>query len=116
MLARRRSARGEKPLLDQRQRLSAILDAGKIDAKPLKLRNARQPLFDRDLALVAYRDQCRRLRPRLVDVAPLGISRHHDRRPAPLLEPLMNVAERPIVKACPMEVLKCAGRVKAVSR
>ena len=50
----------------------------------------------------------------LVDVAPLRISRHHDRRPALLLEPLMNVAERPIVEACAMEIGKPAGRVKAV--
>ena len=116
VLARRRGARGQKPLLDPRQRFPAIFDAGKIDAKPLKLRNAGQSLFDRDLAVIAYRDQRRRLRPRLVDVAPLRISRHHDRRPAPLLEPLMNVAKRPIVKARAMKVGKPAGRVKAVSR
>ncbi len=107
---------GEKRLLDPPKRLSAFLNAGKVDANPFELRNARQPRLDGDLAIVADCHQARRLRAALVDVAPLRISRHHDRRAAPLLEPLMNVAERPIVEARAVEIGQPAGRVKAMRR
>src|SRR5580704_19292239 len=106
MLARGRGAPGEKPLVDPLKHIPPIFGAGKIDTKALKLRNARRALFDLDLAVIADRHQRRRLWAGLVDVAPLGISRHHDHRPAPLLEPLMNVAKRPIVEACAMEIRK----------
>src|ERR1700722_4269940 len=115
MLTRGRGAPGEKPLVDSLKHIPPIVGAGKIDMKALKLGNARGPPFLLDLAVVADCHQRRRLRAGLVDVAPLRIARHHDRRPAPLLEPLMNVAERPIVEACAMEIPKPAGRVEAVS-
>src|SRR5579872_3467624 len=102
MLARRGDARGFKPLLDPFERIPPIFGAGKIDANALELRDARRPLLDRDLAVVADRDQRRRLRARFVDVAPLRISGHDDRRSAPRLGPLMNVAERPVVEASAM--------------
>ena len=100
---------------DPLQRSPPVVGAGKIDAKRA---GTRATLVRRSSTVIVRSspivDQRRRLRPRLVDVAPLRIARHHDRRPAPLHEPLMDVAERPIVEARAMEIGGRAGRVEVV--
>src|SRR5208282_6313039 len=99
MFALRRDAGRAERRLDPSERRPPVLDAREIDPDALKFGDARPALLERDRAVVPDRRERRRLRARFVDVAPLRVARHHDCRPAPLLEALMDVAERPVVKA-----------------
>jgi hypothetical protein len=116
MLARGRSALGLERRLDPLQRGAPIFGAGNIDADAAEFCDAGQPLLDRNSAAVVDRDQRGRPGPRLVDVAPLRISGHHDCRPALIHRSLMDVAERPIGEARPVQVGRQARRIAVVRR
>ena len=105
------TALGFERRLDPLQRAAPVFDARNIDAHAPEFGDAGQPLLDRNAAAVVDGDQGGRLWPGLVDVAPLRIARHHDRCAVLIDRPLVDVAERPIRNARPVQVCESAGRV-----